>query len=43
MQTINLAIVNDRVWVESRRGSDRVADGGFAPLLKNSCRSASDP
>jgi hypothetical protein len=29
--------------VGSRHGSDRVASGGFASLLKKSCRSASDP
>jgi hypothetical protein len=27
----------------SRQRSDRCADGGFASLLKNCCRSASDP
>jgi hypothetical protein len=38
-----MADINDRRWVGSRHGSDRAADGGFASLLKNSCRSAVDP
>jgi hypothetical protein len=31
------------LWVGIRHNSDRAASGGFAPLLKNSCRSANDP
>jgi hypothetical protein len=42
-QTFNLVDVNDRLWVGSRHGSDRAANGCFAPLLTNSCRSAIDP
>lgn len=42
-RALNLSLVNDRVWLGSGNGSDRAADGGFASLLKNSCRSASDP
>uniref|UniRef100_UPI0035933F68 hypothetical protein n=1 Tax=Blastomonas sp. TaxID=1909299 RepID=UPI0035933F68 len=35
--------LNDLLWVGSRHGSDRAANGGFAPLSKNSCGSANDP
>jgi hypothetical protein len=37
-----VAVVNDWLWVGNCLGSDRGADGGFSPFVKNSCRSATD-
>jgi hypothetical protein len=42
-QSFKAAAANDQVWVGSRHGSDRAADGRFARLLKISCQSAIDP
>jgi hypothetical protein len=35
--------VSNLIWVSSRHGLDRAANGGFAPCLENSCLSENDP
>jgi hypothetical protein len=42
-RTFALSFVNDLIWVGSRHGADRATKGGFALILKNSCRAAIDP